>query len=634
MPTNVTAGKGDTLCGIAMNAGFLDCDRIRLANPQFNSRALAVDDIVIVPDLEPKASHHVTDQIHKFVKKNAPPVFIRIVHGSKDKKYRDDVTTDILNISNYVPDAGGLQGVRLDFPPGFGYDPKGDEDLDTLKVEVVDPAASGTVNVTLEALRPFYAADGTLDHHDTFAGVADAADRRIDDLECKQVASGNVAFRSRYLRLVVDKIDRLGKQQLLITDMANAGDPQVEILDQNVRASYVVKGCKAGAFKCKVTFDATIDRGRTMDLAIRIMRAAPKGKITPTPLNKIFDPYNDLGADDDGIIKMRDIRKRVQTFVRGCWAQSHVRSSIVTLQTQDFPSDSIVVADRTGLPAKGNQLGNASLGQVGFTLNVQRFNATPNTVHVIAPFNIPAGSTPQQTGDLIKQRIDGFPGLTATVSPNSPETGTPDGSCDVLIAEASGGRVTVTGVNANANQDEDQKVQAFTLGMTIQKRNAPVNYHVGHPEQRNLVKSLDTPGDVVIDIQVVGVVPGTRGFTVPELKTLNANRQPVPGVRNSIIMPSISTDSTVNNPFSFPHEIGHILTDEGLHSTDNTQLMRSGTSGTSSLVDDSKRILEHRPAANNWEQTTQNGDGSVNYGGSQALNAVEHINTGSGNLLH
>jgi hypothetical protein len=118
------------------------------------------------------------------------------------------------------------------------------------------------------------------------------------------------------------------------------------------------------------------------------------------------------------------------------------------------------------------------------------------------------------------------------------------------------------------------------------------------------------------------------------LNALNANRRPVPGVRNSIIMPSNSTSAGVNNPFSLPHEIGHIMTDEGLHSTDNTQLMRSGTTATSSAVDDSKRLIEHRPPANNWEQTTQNADGSVNYGGNQALNAVEHINNGGAHLLH
>jgi hypothetical protein len=632
LPKNVIAKKGDTLCGIAMDAGFLNCDPVRDANPQFKTRALAVGDPVIVPDVKKKATNHTTAKIHTFLKKNSPPVSIRLVHGSKDKKYLEDSTSNILNISNYVPDAGGTQGVRNDFPTGFGFDPKGDEDLDTFKVEIVDPSASGILNATLEALRPVYGADGKVDHHDTFSASPDAADRKIEGLECKQVKSGHVAFRSRYLRLVVDTIDKTDKQHLLTTDMADAGDRQVEILDQNVRATYEVKACAAAAFKCVVTFDATIDRGKTLDVAMRIMRAAPKGKIKATPAANMFDAYTALGADDDGIIKMADIRKRVQTFARRCWAQSHIRWNLVTLQTQDFPSDSIAVADLTGLPAKGNQLGSAVKGQVGFRLSVQRFNGAANSVHNVAPFDVPAGSTPQQTANLIKQKIDAIAGLSAVASINSPETGNPDGSCDVLISEASGGRVTVT--NMNANQDEDQKVAAFSLSMTIQFRNAATNYHVGHPEQRNLVKSLNTPGDVVVDIQVVDVVPNTRGFTVPELKTLNANRQPVSGVKNSIIMPSISTDSTTANPFSLPHEVGHIMTDDGLHSTDDTQLMRSGTSGTSSAVDDSKRILEHVPNADNWEQTTQNPDGSVNFTGHQRLNAVVHINTTSGHLLH
>jgi len=292
----------------------------------------------------------------------------------------------------------------------------------------------------------------------------------------------------------------------------------------------------------------------------------------------------------------------------------------------------ITVSDATGLPAKGNQLGTAIPGQVGFTLSVQRFGGLANSTHVIAPFNIPAGTTPENTAKLIKAKIEAFPGLTATPSINHPETGDPDGSCDLLISDAQGGRITIT--NMNANQDEDQKVLAVGLTMTVPFRNAADNYHVGGPQQRCIVKQLDTPGDVVLDIQVVDVVPGTRGFTVPERKTFITNRQPVSGVKNAIILPNISADSTTQNPFSLPHELGHILTDEGLHSSTVTELMNTPTSGTSSaFATDTKRLIEHAPNANNWQVQIQNADGSV---GSQntRLNATVHINTTSNHLLH
>jgi hypothetical protein len=625
VPKVVIARDGDTLCGLAMAAGFLNCDPVRLeaANSTLLSRTLRAGDSVTIPDIKLKATSSPTTKIHKFVKKNSPPVSIRFVHGSPDKKYLEDFTTTVLNVSNYVTDKGGLQGDKT-FPTGFGFDPKGHEDEDSFKVEVVDPTASGKVIVLLEALRAFYAAGGSLDHHDTFSGLTDGSVRKIPSLECQQVRAGHVAFRSKYLRLVVDNVDQKD-QTLLVTDLVEGGDRQVEILDQNVRATYVVKACNAAGpgMKCQVTAVVPLHRGRFVDLAVRVLRATPSGVTERTP----------GGTGDDGSVKLADVRKRIDTFVRRCWAQAHIKPRIVRLQTMDLPSNMITVADANGLPSKGNKPGNVLPGQIGFTVNVQRFHGAANSTHIVPPFNVPAGSTPEQTANLIRAEIEKFPGLTATPSRNAPETGDPDGSCDVLISDASAGRITITNMIAVADQDEDQRVEAVSLGMTVPFRNAFSDYHVGHPEQRNLVKVLDTPGDVVIDIAVVDSVPGVRGFTVPEQKSLNANRQPVSGVKNSIIMPKISTDATTNNPFSLPHEIGHILTDEGLHARPATELMTgAGTSATSSTINDSKRMLEHKPSADNWDIMIQNANGSVGQG-VEKRNATDHVNTTSAHLL-
>jgi hypothetical protein len=624
VPTVVTARDGDTLCGIAIDAGFLDCDLLRAeaANSPLLDRPLRSGDQVTVPDRKTKTTSKATEARHRFLKRNSPPVSIRFVHGSPDKKYLHDDTLTVLNVSNYVTDKGGRQG-NAAFPTGFGFDQDGHEDEDSFKVEVVDPAASGSVDVVLEALRPLFAADGSIDHHDTFAGAADAAKRRLDPLPCKQVSSGHVAFRSRYLRLVVDEVDA-NPQGLLVTDMVAAGDPKVEILDQNVRATYVVKGCKApAASKCRVTATLPLDRGQAMDLAFRIMRATPSGVVETTS----------GGPGDDGIVKLADVKKRIDTFVRRCWAQAHVRPNVVRLQTMDLPSNMLTVADATGVPAKGNKPGSATRGHVGFTLRVQRFGGAANSVHAVPAVEIPAGSRPEDTAKLLKAEIEKLAGIKATVSLNAPEHGDPDGSCDVLVTDDAGGRITITNVTPNADQDEDQRVAAVSVGMTVPFRNSAADYHVGHPEQRNLVKALDTAGDIVLDIQVVDVVPGTRGFTVPERKPLNANRHPVSGVKNSIIMPKISTDSSATNPFSLPHEIGHILTDEGEHSLTGTELMRSGTSGTSSAITDSKRVLEHDPTADNWDTETQNADGSVGTGTTRR-NATAHVHVVSKHLLH
>jgi len=630
VPKLVTAQDGDTLCGIAMDNGFLNCDPLRAeaANAPFLNRPLAAGDVVTVPDIVVKKSDHTTSQIHKFLKKNSPPVSIRLVHGSPDKPYLQDDTLTALNISNYPTDKGGLEGNHA-FPTGFGFNPDGHADEDTFKIEIVDPSAGGTLFANMEALRPFYRPDHTVDHHDTFAGVSDADDRKTVAVHCKQVSSGHVAFRSAYLRLVADQIDNISQQTLLITDAVDAGLPEIEILDQKVRATYVVKACNAaGDAKCKVTTDVPLAAGRAFDLAVRVMRATPTGVVETNP----------GGPGDDGIVKLADIRKRVQTFVRRCWAQSHIKPNLVTLQTMDLPSDMITVADTTGLPARGTQDAAAVPGQIGFTLSVQRFGGGSNSVHNIVPFSVPAGSTPQQTAALIQQSVQGIPGVTATVSPNPPEVGDPDGSCDVLFREASGGRITITNLTPLASQDADQKVAAIGLTMVVNRRNADDNYHVGHPEQRNLVKSLDTPGDVVIDVTVIDAFPSATlmGFTVPELKNLDPDRQPVSGVKNSIIMARRASTAGDEIPFALAHEIGHVLTDEGRHALSNHELMFHITPVNSVSTDDSKRIVEHLPAANNWQITVQHHDANRTVGGQNTrLNATFHVNNiASPHLLH
>jgi len=628
VPKLVTAQNGDTLCGIAMDNGFLNCDPLRAdpANAPFLNRPLAAGDVVTVPDIVVKTTDHTTTQIHKFLKKNSPPVSIRLVHGSKDKKYLEDDTLTILNISNYETDKGGKDGT-VAFPTGFGFNPTGDVDEDSFKIEIVDPSASGTLFSNMEALRPVFKPDGSIDHHDTFAGFSDADDRKTVAVHCNQVSSGHVAFRSAYLRLVVDQVDNISQQTLLVTDAVDAGHPEIEILDQKVRATYVVKACNAAAdVKCKVFTDVPIRSGKKFDLAIRVMRATPTGKIETNP----------GGPDDDGTVKLADIRKRVQTLVRRVWAQSHIIPNIVLLQTMDLPSDMITVADTTGLPASGHQDGSVAQGQIGFTILVQRFGGTDTTT-VIAPFAVPAGSTPLATAGLIVKAVQGTPDVTATVSPNPPEVGDPDASCDVLFS-AAGGRVTIVSLTPPANQDSDQKVQAIGLTMTVNRRNADDDYHVGHPEQRDLVKSLNSASDNVIDVTVIDAFPSATlmGFTVPELKQLDADRRPLTGVKNSIIMCQRASKAGDEIPFALAHEIGHVLTDEGRHALPTAELMFHITPVNSVSTADSKRVVEHVPAANNWQITVQNTDANRTVSGKNSkLNATDHINNVvSSHLLH
>jgi len=258
-PLKLKAESGDSLCLLAIEAGFEHCQRLRDANAGkdfVTSRHLEPGDIVVVPERDIKDESKSTDTTSTFVKLTSPPFSVRFVHGSGTKTYADDDTLLVLNVSNIRTD--------IDLPPGFGFDSKGDRDGDTFKVEVVDPAAGGTVNVRLEALRPVYAADGTIDHHILFASVGHEADRRITTLKCKKVRSAP-AYRSKYLRLVVDHDDKksVNEQTLLVGTLVDDGDEAVEILDQRVRATYEYSKCPAtGATKCHATEELDVGESK------------------------------------------------------------------------------------------------------------------------------------------------------------------------------------------------------------------------------------------------------------------------------------------------------------------------------------------------------------------------------------
>lgn len=639
MPS-VRAQPGDTLCSIAIAHGFADCAPLRaeagnaaIINHATHPGQVQPGDTVIVPEPSTGSTTGGSTARHRFRRRRVPAPTIRFVHGSPDLPYQDDPTLRELSVSNLITDRAGDNDGSTAWVDHTHrrFDADAHADQDTFKVEVLDlHGGNADKTVQIEALRPQYdPGSGALNGHTEFPGDIATAGTERNRRSLTATASrqgGSRCFRTGYLRLVVDDIDRAARadQTLLTTDMVAAGDRQVEILDQDVRASYTLDSCTAtpASARCRVSTTLPIGRGQTVQLFVNVLRGAATGVTETTP----------GGPGDDGVVNLADIRQRIDTFCRRYWAQAHVRFTITHLATVDLPSDMLTVADATGNLAIGINAGATGIGRIGFTLRVNRFGAATNSTHVVAPIDVLPLNTPEQTAQRIKAAIDALPNLSATVSVNNPETGDVFGSADIQIQDAAGGRITITNVTPAAQQDSSQTVQAVSLTLNVRRRNSFADYHVGHPEQRNLVKALDS-GDQVIDIAVVNtLVPGSRGFTVPEHADFNANRQTVSGVRNSIIMPVIAANASANNPFSLPHEIGHILTDNGLHSTTNSQLMRSGTSAASTAVGDSKRICERLPTANNWQTMVQNADGSLG-NTTVRLNAVDRVNTTSGDLL-
>jgi hypothetical protein len=87
------------------------------------------------------------------------------------------------------------------------------------------------------------------------------------------------------------------------------------------------------------------------------------------------------------------------------------------------------------------------------------------------------------------------------------------------------------------------------------------------------------------------VVSQARGEAFIPATSKAAAFQPIASVIRSIIVVTVSSGSGDANPFSMPHEIGHVTMDLDHALNANRQLMKSGTSGANA-VDGTKRIRD------------------------------------------
>jgi hypothetical protein len=565
-------------------------------------------------------------------------VGIRFVHGSPNLPYAQDLDRNVLNISNFRTNkAGATEQVDLVPAAHATFDANAHVDDDAFKVEVLETRPpGGELDVIVEPIQPTYDAGGSLSGHKDFAGDPQAAGtiRGSRALLGKAFKLTKKCFRTGYLRLVVDTIDQQARPQqtVLVTDMVANGDSQTEILDQNIRATYVLQDCPAAdsptTKKCRVEKVAEINRGAFVDLSIQVLRATATGVVETNP----------GGPGDDGAVPLAQIRDRVNTLCRRHWAQDMVKFKIVTLQTVDLPSNMLVVGDATGDIATGLDSTGTFPGQVSFTVRVARFGVAPDSVHNVPAITVNAGDSPEATANRIAAAINLLPGITATVSVNPAEAhGVAGalGSADILLRDASKGRIRVTGLT-QIGQDATQTVQVNKLSLSFNIRNASPDYHVGSPDERNLYKMLDT-GQNRIDVFVVqsfNGAGGLRGFTVPAQSDLIPAHQPLPEMQNTIVMRAASVDNTTNTPYSFPHEIGHILTDNGMHADDGPQLMfGGGTTPALTDVNDSRRLIALDPPNPNWDSLVSNADGTVGTGRLR-MNTLPRLQDKARGLLH
>ncbi len=572
MPKIVVANASDTLCGLAIDGGFLDCGPLRAepANAGLLARPLANGDLVTIPDREGKTASKATEKRHKFVKKSAPPVSIRFVHGSPDKKYLEDITLSVLNVSNFVTNRAGAAGDKP-LPNTFGFNPLGHADIDTFKVEVVDPAVSGTVNVVLEALRLRFNPDGTLKGHEPFVGVTDADKRQNPNLQCQQVRSGHVAFRSRYLRLVVDADDHGAApgQTLLTTDVVDDGDEQVEILEQRVRATYEIQRCPGtGGRKCRVVGEVDIGEDKQrVRVAVHILR----------------DP-----ATNTAVATPDQARQSSLKYVRQLYAQANCGLRVVgTIREVPAPANLFAIANANGQRAAGGRTIRVRV-RVGSTFDKE--------VEIVTGANdLPIATATALTNAINQTLVAASPPVTAraVASENPPLIGQAIGSADVLVGDPLTEDIRLT---VRASDDPMHPVQVGRITSATIPDFGGNDLHVGTLEERVLVKNYDSGTDRVDLFIVGGLGSGALGEAFIPRAAGPANRQPIASIVNSALVFARTVVQKDHFHTTIPHEIGHILMDVN-HAQVATEMMGAGSpvGANERVVNGPKRISDPFP---------------------------------------
>ena len=581
MPKTVKSKQGDSLCSIAIANGFKNCDALRAdaANSKLLKTPLPVGSVVTIPDLSKKEETVSADQKVSF-RRYGTKTKIRFVHGSPNLPYKQDVTLTKLNISNFRTNKGGIHGTAA-FPAGYGYHKDGHADPDTFKIEIDDQGGGGTVDATVEALKPVYRPDGVIDKHERFSGAE--ANKRKLDITCNEVSAGKKVYRSTYLRLVSDEQDQatVPAQTLLVTDMAdgnNGDNDKLEILDQKVLAYVKMKTCNAAdPDKCIISAELPVGEDpKRIRLCIHAFRTAP-------------------GAGVVGGISEQMLRRRAMKWFRRAYAQASLSPKLVGPEVEFIdppPPNMLVVCQDHGRTASGVD-GSANQSTISFRLGLPTARAaTDPTVTV----NLNAGMTPLQAGQAIVGALPaGFHGAAAE---NSRTFNAANGSCDLIITHDDGRRVAIYDETTT-----DTRVTVAVARVNINQVNSADNFNNIIPttmEFRRVLRSV--PGaDDRLDCFVVGAftAAGLRGRAFVPGTDLNAAFQPRAPLRWAAIMGANSSSGAVmdgsdNLPFTFPHEAGHVLTD-AFH-TDNadpngpTELMSGAGTSVANSVDATKRI--------------------------------------------
>jgi hypothetical protein len=572
------AGEGDTFCQIASERGLADCNAVRShsENAKIRDAQLQVGDLVYVPELGERLDSADTDVTHLFVRKPGVIAAIRFVHGAAGTAFRDDLDLPFLDISNYRTDRAGPNGTSAFAGPNhWQFDTNSDMDPDVFKVEVLDTrTGNATLNVTLEAMHPIYVAGVAIGTDLNWSSPAERDKRKLEIKVHRATPKPDQRFRSAYLRLVVDEADQSARKQqtLLVTD-DQPNEEQVEILDQEVRATYKIDTCpRAGTdAQCRVTKQVPVGHNkRRIQLCVGIIR------------RNVGDATGCHGITE------ANIRHRLFRWFRRVYAQANMAPVLVDpkIRLLDPPEQNLLsISNETGNRAIGRTAAGLSPSRLSLTITTNRGGvvAKPVTLEIPLAASPAARLTPKALADLLVPVINDADFVAETFeNPPLLDRLPTRRSADILVRDRIGGRVTITAVKSTD--------VAATLKLARANLNNFGDFNgadraAGTLEERQVIRNFDS-GDDRLDCYVVGKLKsGARGESFQlgyaldaRYRSVVAGPSPVPF---SCIMGAVADapvmDSSNRLPFTFPHEAGHALLDCD-HATRMFELMRSGTS--------------------------------------------------------
>ncbi|QSQ19130.1 hypothetical protein JY651_27690 [Pyxidicoccus parkwayensis] len=600
----VQAQNGDTLCSVARRHGYSNCGTLRSqqANAGLLDRPLVLGDNVTIPQAWNGWVYPSIAMGRRWTVRWAWPVAVppqatvRIVRKAAAAPTAVNVLANI-GISRFVTRSVTANGAndwcdhnQHDFDAGSNGDPC------TFSIEVNDASAAGpNVTVLLEALQPTYSPLRAVTGHQRFAAGAVRNARSLSVTTRHLGALPPGRFWSSELRLVTHRLDKQlrPQQTLLVTDLfADDGTgTDIEILDQNIRATYEDANCpRAVGERCiKARHEIPLRRGQSVAIEGFVVRGVADGT-----------------NNDNGLVNRQDLINRVRVHCKRIYAQEELTFTINAVTTVDPPSDMLTVSEPDGANATGTNAGGVVQGQVGFTLTYTPFHGLA-VVHNLGPFAIPAHNTPMQTANTLVTALNLLANIQAQASQNAPENGAAAGSVDIVIT-ANNGTAAISNLTAANLQDQTQPVERvqFDVNAVDDEQPASSLRKGGPPMRRQLFKSQATAPDR-ISIFVVREARG--GLTTSSLHYLSARGLGVDAaVRNCLTMKYQNVDGELTERIpTLPHEIGHALTDADHvdFNVDNQSLMHPGQTITHQWYD-TRRISGPGNAAHRYQLVGDN----------------------------